>query len=98
MGDTPVDPGVLREQPAARPGYPADVVGALPDAAVESFAGVGDPAQMRALQPGERADKAAAPAEARRVLRPGRWLQFPDIADGRPVPVEAMRDIDLWTG
>jgi arsenite methyltransferase len=184
MGDTPVDPGVLRKQVrekyravATRLGYPPDVVGALPDAAVKSFAGVGNPTQMRTLQPGERvvdvgcgagfdtvvaagqvgptgqvvgvdmteemlaksrstatalglehveyreglaealplpdgwadvvisngvfnlcADKAAVFAEARRVLRPGGWLQFADIANGWPVPVEAMRDIDLWTG
>ena len=26
------------------------------------------------------------------------WLQFADIANGRPVPPEALRDIDLWTG
>jgi hypothetical protein len=32
------------------------------------------------------------------VLRPGGRLQFADIANGRPVQVEAMRDIDLWTG
>ncbi len=44
------------------------------------------------------ADKAAVFTEIRRVLRPGGWLQFADIANGRPVPVEAMRDIDLWTG
>jgi arsenite methyltransferase len=25
-------------------------------------------------------------------------LQFADIANGRPVPIEAMRDVDLWTG
>jgi arsenite methyltransferase len=25
-------------------------------------------------------------------------LQFADIANGRPVPPEALRDIDLWTG
>lgn len=25
-------------------------------------------------------------------------LQFADIANGSPVPVAAMRDIDLWTG
>jgi hypothetical protein len=25
-------------------------------------------------------------------------LQFADIANGRPVPTEALRDIDLWTG
>ena len=29
---------------------------------------------------------------------PGGWLQFADIANGRPVPPEALRDIDLWTG
>ena len=33
-----------------------------------------------------------------RVLRPGGRLQFADIANGRPVPAEALRDIDLWTG
>jgi arsenite methyltransferase len=44
------------------------------------------------------ADKHAVLAEIRRVLRPGGWLQFADIANGRPVPVEAMRDIDLRTG
>jgi arsenite methyltransferase len=44
------------------------------------------------------ADKQAVFAEIFRVLRPGGRLQFADIANGRPVPVEAMRDIDLWTG
>ena len=44
------------------------------------------------------ADKQAVFAEIRRVLRPGGVLQFADIANGRPVPIEAMRDIDLWTG
>src|SRR5881397_3924461 len=43
-------------------------------------------------------DKRAVFAEAWRVLRPGGILQFADIANGRPVPAEAMRDIDLWTG
>jgi arsenite methyltransferase len=42
-------------------------------------------------------DKAAVFAEVRRVLRPGGHLQFADIANGRPVPPEALRDIDLWT-
>ena len=162
---------------AARLGYPDAVVEALPDAAVESFAGVGNPFVLRTLQTGERvvdvgsgsgfdsvvaagqvgpdgrvigvdmtkemldtarltaaqlgleqvefraglaeelpvpdswadvvisngvinlcADKAAVFAEIRRVLRPGGRLQFADIANGRPVPVEAMRDVDLWTG
>ena len=162
---------------AALLGYPGDVVEALPDRAVESFAGVGNPFSLRTLQPGERvvdigsgagfdsfvaagqvgptgqvigvdmtpemlvksretcaglglghvefreglaealpvetgwadavisngvinlcADKRAVFAEIHRVLRPGGVLQFADIANGRPVPVEAMRQIDLWTG
>jgi len=44
------------------------------------------------------ADKRAALAEVHRVLRPGGVFQFADIANGRPVPLEALRDIDLWTG
>ena len=44
------------------------------------------------------ADKRAVFAEIHRFLRPGGWLQFADIANGRPVPPEALRDIDLWTG
>ena len=162
---------------AARLGYDAAVVGALPDRAVESFAGVGNPFSLRRLQPGERvidigagagfdtliaadqvgsagqvvgidmtpemltksrqtaealgfahvefreglaeaipvedgwadavisngvinlcADKKAVFEEVSRVLKPGGWLQFADIANGRPVPPEALRDIDLWTG
>ena len=162
---------------AHRLGYDADVVAALPDRAVESFAGVGNPFQLRRLEPGERvvdvgsgagfdtfvaagqvgpegrvvgvdmtpemleksrataaalglgqvefreglaeelpaedgwadavisngvinlcADKRAVFEEIRRVLRPGGVLQFADIANGRPVPDEAMRQIDLWTG
>jgi SAM-dependent methyltransferase len=43
-------------------------------------------------------DKRAVFEEIRRVLRPGGVLQFADIANGRPVPEEAMRQIDLWTG
>jgi arsenite methyltransferase len=43
-------------------------------------------------------DKAVAFNEAWRVLRSGGVLQFADIANGRPVPEEAMRHIDLWTG
>ncbi len=162
---------------AARLGYDTAAVDALPDRAVESFAGVGNPFSLRALEPGERvvdvgsgagfdsfvaagqvgaggrvvgvdmteemleksrataaalgldhvefreglaeelpvedgwadavvsngvinlcADKKAVFEEIRRVLRPGGWLQFADIANGRPVPPEALRDIDLWTG
>ena len=44
------------------------------------------------------ADKRAVFEEISRVLKPGGWLQFADIANGRPVPPEALRDIDLWTG
>lgn len=44
------------------------------------------------------ADKQAVFAEIHRVLKPGGWLQFADIANGRPVPEDALRDIDLWTG
>jgi SAM-dependent methyltransferase len=162
---------------AARLGYDEVVVRGLPDRAVESFAGVGNPFSLRPLEPGERvvdigsgagfdsfiaadqvgaagqvvgvdmtpemlkrsrdtadalglanvefreglaealpvesgwadvvisngvinlcADKRAVFSEIRRVLRPGGTLQFADIANGRPVPPEAMRDIDLWTG
>lgn len=162
---------------AARLGYDGTVVEALPDRAVESFAGVGNPFSLRLLRPDERvidigsgagfdtfiaagqvgsagrvvgidmtpemlakssetaetlgfshvefreglaeaipvedgwadavisngvinlcADKKAVFEEIRRVLKPGGWLQFADIANGRPVPPEALRDIDLWTG
>jgi arsenite methyltransferase len=44
------------------------------------------------------AGKRAVFAEIFRVLRPGGRLQFADIANGRSVPAEALRDIDLWTG
>jgi arsenite methyltransferase len=40
---------------AARLGYEPAVVDALPDRAVESFAGVGNPFSLRRLQPGEQA-------------------------------------------
>jgi arsenite methyltransferase len=44
------------------------------------------------------ADKRAVLDEVLRVLRAGGRLQFADIANGRPVPESALRDIDLWTG
>ncbi len=162
---------------AARCNYDPAAVGALPDRAVESFSGVGNPFSLRRLEPGEWvvdvgsgagfdsfiaagqvgsggrvvgvdmtaemlaksrataqglgldqvefreglaeqlpvedgwadavisngvinlcADKKAVFEEIWRVLKPGGWLQFADIANGLPVPPEALRDIDLWTG
>ena len=43
------------------------------------------------------ADKRRVFAEVRRVLRPGGMLQFADIANGKPVPESALRNVDLWT-
>jgi len=162
---------------AAKLGYDATLVDALPDRAVESFAGVANPFSLRRLRAGERvvdigsgagfdsfvaaqqvgptghvvgvdmtpemleksratraqlgldqvefregfaeqlpvengfadvvisngvinlcADKRAVFDEIGRVLKPGGVLQFADIANGRAVPTEALRDIDLWTG
>jgi arsenite methyltransferase len=43
------------------------------------------------------ADKKKAFEEIWRVLTPGGRLQFADIANGKPVPEAAIRNIDLWT-
>lgn len=43
------------------------------------------------------ADKKQAMQEIWRVLKPGGRLQFADIANGKPVPGSALRNIDLWT-
>jgi SAM-dependent methyltransferase len=43
-------------------------------------------------------DKGAVFREVWRVLCPGGVLQFADIANGNPVPAEAIAQIDLWTG
>lgn len=162
---------------ARRLGYNASLVDAMPDAAVESFAGVANPFSLRDLDPGEKvvdagsgggfdcfvaahqvgpqgkvvgidmlpemleksratadlmglkqiefreglleqipvqdrwadvvisngvinlcADKRQVFSELWRVLRPGGRLQFGDIANGKPVPAGALRDIELWTG
>lgn len=162
---------------AARLGYDSAVVDALPDRAVESFAGVANPFTVRPLEVGERVvdvgsgagfdsfvagsavgpegrvigvdmtremltksretaalmglghvefreglaeqlpvddgwadvvisngvfnlcpDKRVVFDQVFRVLKPGGTLQFADIANGLPVPEEALRDIDLWTG
>jgi SAM-dependent methyltransferase len=161
---------------AKRLGYGSALVDSLPDAAIESFAGVANPFSLRPLEQGERvvdagsgggfdcfiaarqvgprgqvvgidmlpemleksrrtaesmglknvefragllealpvpndwadvvisngvinlcADKKRAFAELWRILRPGGRLQFGDIANGKPVPDSAIRNIDLWT-
>ncbi|HVL51913.1 MAG TPA: methyltransferase domain-containing protein [Actinomycetota bacterium] len=158
-------------------GYPDRQVDALPDTAVESFAGVANPFSLRALRRGDRvvdvgsgagfdsfvaaqqvgpegsvvgvdmtdemlekarrnadrigfhnvdfrvglaealpvsdesadvvisngvfnlcADKREAFEEIMRILAPGGWLQFADIANGKPISPDALRNIDLWTG
>jgi arsenite methyltransferase len=43
------------------------------------------------------ADKKTIFSEIVRVLRPGGYLQFADIANGKPVPAAAVQNIDLWT-
>lgn len=43
------------------------------------------------------ADKRRIFSEIRRVLHPGGRIQFADIAHGKPVPEEAIRNVDLWT-
>ena len=161
---------------ARRLGYDSALVDSMPDAAVESFAGVANPFSLRPLEQGERvvdagsgggfdcfvaahqtgpqgqvvgidmlpemleksrnsaesmglknvefreglleeipvengwadvvisngvinlcADKKRVFSELWRVLRPGGRLQFSDIANGKPVPESAVRNIELWT-
>ncbi len=161
---------------AKRLGYDATRVDPLPDAAVESFAGVANPFSLRTLEAGEKVvdlgsgggfdcfvaagmvgpegavigidmteemlgksrataqamgldhvefreglleavpvedewadvvisngvinlcvDKARVFSEIGRILKPGGWLQFGDIANGKPVPEAAVANIDLWT-
>jgi SAM-dependent methyltransferase len=161
---------------AKRLGYQDSIVDPLPDAAVESFAGVANPFSLRPLKAGERvvdigsgggfdcfiaaaqvgatghvigidmtaemldkacstagamgvqnvefregiiedmpvedewadvvisngainlcADKRRIFSEIKRALKPGGYLQFADIANGKAVPEAAIRDIDLWT-
>jgi len=179
--DVAVDPHATYHFHTGRPlakrlDYDDEVVAAMPDAAVESFAGVGNPFALRRLAAGERvvdigsgggfdcfiaagqvgetghvvgidmtdemlaksrataaemglrhvefregiieempvedawadvvisngvinlcADKRQIFAEIKRVLKPGGYLQFADIANGKPVPESAIRNIDLWT-
>lgn len=42
-------------------------------------------------------DKRKVFAEIFRVLKPGGYLQFADIANSKPVPQSAIDNIDLWT-
>ena len=42
-------------------------------------------------------DKKKAMAEIYRILKPGGYLQFADIANSKPVPQVAVENIDLWT-
>ena len=44
------------------------------------------------------ADKTAVFAHAYRALKPGGVIQFADIANGVPLPEQAVCSIDLWTG
>jgi arsenite methyltransferase len=44
------------------------------------------------------ADKTAVFAQAYRALKPGGVIQFADIANGVPLPEQAVCSIDLWTG
>ncbi len=43
------------------------------------------------------ADKKQVFSEIMRVLRPGGRLQFADIANGKSIPEDVVRNIDLWT-
>ncbi|MEX0965324.1 MAG: methyltransferase domain-containing protein [Pseudohongiellaceae bacterium] len=42
-------------------------------------------------------DKLSVLKEVLRVLRPGGYFQFADIANSKPVPQAALDNIDLWT-
>jgi len=44
------------------------------------------------------ADKTAVFAQAYRALKPGGVIEFADIANGVPLPEQAVCSIDLWTG
>ena len=57
---------------AARLGYDATAVDAMPDAAVESFAGVANPFSLRALKPGECVVDLGSARASTASLRPAR--------------------------
>src|SRR5260370_5159636 len=56
---------------AGRLGYQAEAVGALPDRAVESFAGVGNPFSLRQLAPGEKGVDVGSRARFHSLLASG---------------------------
>jgi ubiquinone/menaquinone biosynthesis C-methylase UbiE len=43
-------------------------------------------------------DKLAVYKEIHRVLKPGGRLQIADVVVQKPLPDDAVHDIDLWTG
>jgi arsenite methyltransferase len=55
---------------AERLGYPRSIVAALPDRAVESFAGVNNPFALRPLQPGEKVLDVGSGAAWWRAVQP----------------------------
>jgi hypothetical protein len=90
MGDTPVDPGVRREQVCKR----NHAVATEPAGEYDVRTG-----REPAARFGYRADVAGALPDAAVGSSAGiRNAPLADISNGRPVPVEAMRDVDLWTG
>ena len=57
---------------ARRLGYDEAVVAALPDRAVEAFAGVGNPFSLESLKPGERVVDLGSGAASTALPRPAR--------------------------
>lgn len=83
---------------AGRLGYPADRVDALPDAAVESFAGVGNPFSWGELTPGERVVDLGSGAGfdsllAAQMVRPGGSVIGVDMTPA--MNEKAQRNADL---
>ena len=56
-----------------RLGYDRAVVAALPDSAVEAFAGVGNPFSLGVLRPGERVIDLGSGAVSTALSPPDRW-------------------------